>query len=90
MKGEGNPEKGSAPKIMGRKMREENELCQRNCRDRWEEFRLYHRRDGRVVKEGDDLMAATRYALMMLRWSRTETERKNFNREIVYPDLGII
>ena len=28
--------------------------------DWFEEFRLYHRKDGRVVKERDDLMAATR------------------------------
>jgi len=33
----------------------------------WEEFRLYHRDDGKIVKVGDDLMSATRYALMMLR-----------------------
>ena len=39
--------------------------------DWWEEFRLYHRRDGKVHKENDDLLAATRYALMMLRFSRT-------------------
>ncbi len=32
-----------------------------------EEFRLYHRKDGKVVKEGDDLISATRYALMMKR-----------------------
>ena len=25
--------------------------------DWWEEFRLYHRKDGKVIKEGDDLMA---------------------------------
>lgn len=35
--------------------------------DWWEEFRLYHRKDGQIVKEGDDLMSATRYALMALR-----------------------
>lgn len=33
----------------------------------FEEFRLYHRKDGKVVKLRDDLMSATRYALMMLR-----------------------
>ena len=38
--------------------------------DWFDEFRLYHRKDGRVVKEYDDLMAATRYALMMLRFAR--------------------
>lgn len=35
----------------------------------FEEFRLYHRKDGKVVKEGDDLMAATRYGVMSLRHS---------------------
>ena len=35
--------------------------------DWFEEFRLYHRKDGKVVKEGDDLLAATRYGVMMLR-----------------------
>ena len=34
------------------------------------EFLLYHRKDGKVVKEFDDLMAATRYALMMIRFAR--------------------
>jgi hypothetical protein len=56
--------------------------------DWFEEFRLYHRKDGKVVKEGDDLMAATRYALMMSRYARTEKERRNFNREIEYPSMG--
>ena len=36
--------------------------------DEWfQEFRLYHRKDGKVVKEMDDLMSATRYALMSKR-----------------------
>lgn len=39
----------------------------RHLVDWFEEFRLYHREDGKVVKVGDDLMSATRYALMMLR-----------------------
>ena len=33
----------------------------------FEEFRLYHRRDGLIAKERDDLLSATRIALMMLR-----------------------
>ena len=28
---------------------------------------MYHRKDGKVIKERDDLMSATRYAVMMLR-----------------------
>ncbi|MBI1275371.1 DNA packaging protein [bacterium] len=39
--------------------------------DWWEEFRLYHRKDGRIVKERDDLICATRYAMMMLRFAVT-------------------
>jgi phage terminase large subunit-like protein len=62
----------------------------KHLNDWFEEFRLYHRKDGRVVKEGDDLLSATRYAIMMLRFARTETARRNFNREIVYPNRGRI
>ena len=54
----------------------------------WEEFRLYHRKDGKVVKEGDDLMAATRYGVMMLRCAETEQERQNFGRQLSYPAQG--
>lgn len=41
----------------------------------FDEFRLYHRKDGKVVKERDDLMSATRYAIMMLRFAEPETKR---------------
>ena len=44
----------------------------RELNDFFEEFRLYHRRDGKVWAEGDDLLCAVRYALMMLRYARTE------------------
>jgi len=43
----------------------------KHLNDWFEKFRLYHRKDGRVHKEGDDLMSATRYAVMMLRFART-------------------
>lgn len=36
----------------------------------FEEHRLYHRKDGKVVKEFDDLMAATRYGIMSLHLAR--------------------
>jgi Terminase RNaseH-like domain len=55
-------------------------------RDDWfGEFRLYHRKDGRVVKEGDDLMCATRYALMMLRFANTKAASDKWRRPIEYP-----
>jgi phage terminase large subunit-like protein len=54
----------------------------------FEEFRLYHRRDGKVFKERDDLMSATRYAVMMLRYAQTFQAADRFNRDLVYPRLG--
>lgn len=38
----------------------------------FEEMRLYHRKDGKLVKERDDLISAVRYAVMMLRYAATE------------------
>lgn len=40
--------------------------------DWWEEFLMYHREDGKVVDKMDDLMSATRYALMMLRHAKVK------------------
>jgi len=37
----------------------------------FEEFRFYHRADGKIVKMNDDLMSATRYAFMMQRFAET-------------------
>ncbi len=42
----------------------------------FEEFRLYHRDNGKVVKEFDDLMAATRYGVMMLRYAKQKPKAK--------------
>lgn len=35
----------------------------------WDEFRLYHRKDGKIVKERDDIMDATRTGVMMIRYA---------------------
>jgi hypothetical protein len=51
---------------------------------------LYHRKDGRVVKEGDDLMSATRYALMLLRFASTKAAYDKFRRPIVYPRVKYV
>jgi hypothetical protein len=42
----------------------------RQLSDWWEEYRLYHRRDGQIVKMRDDLLSATRVAVMMKREAR--------------------
>lgn len=42
--------------------------------DWWEEFRLYHRKDGKIVKIGDDLMSASRIGMMSLRFAKAGGE----------------
>ena len=54
------------------------------CRAWLEEFRLYHRKDGLIVKERDDLVSASRYAVMMLRFAATEPKR----RPLVIPNYA--
>ena len=54
-----------------------------------EELRMYHRREGKIQAIRDDLMAATRYAVMSLRFAQPEGE-SNWDRELKYPDLGIV
>ena len=46
--------------------------CFSNLNDWFEEFRMYHRKDGKIIKERDDLMSATRIAVMMQRYATTE------------------
>jgi len=62
----------------------------KHLNDWFEEFRLYHRKDGKVVKEGDDLMAATRYGVMMLRFASTRATYDKFRRPIEYPKIKYI
>lgn len=39
----------------------------------WEEFRMYHRDNGKIVKLNDDLMDALRYCVQSVRHARTPT-----------------
>lgn len=40
------------------------------CPEWFEEYRLYHRKDGKIVKLRDDLLSASRYGMMMLRFAK--------------------
>jgi phage terminase large subunit-like protein len=60
-----------------------------NCGAIMEEYRSYHRKDGVIVKERDDLLSAIRYALMSLRYAETVGEMRSWQRKIQYPQLGI-
>src|SRR5262249_44601106 len=62
----------------------------KHLNDWWEEFRLYHRKDGKVVKEGDDLMCATRHGIMMLRFASTKATYDKFRRPIEYPKVKYV
>jgi len=51
---------------IGQRMREGRFKVFATCTEFWREFRLYHRKEGKLVKENDDVMDATRYAAMMV------------------------
>lgn len=48
----------------------------------FEEFRLYHRKDGLIVKENDDLLSATRYAMMMRRFATVRLKKPVRNYDL--------
>ena len=56
----------------------------RDLNDWFEEFRIYHRKDGKVVKECDDLMSATRYGVMMLRFARSVQVARRRARSLTF------
>jgi len=47
--------------------------------DFFEEMRMYHREDGKIVKSDDDLLDAVRYAVMMLRHAKVPTPKRSRN-----------
>lgn len=57
----------------------------KTCKHWLEEFRLYHREDGKIVKERDDVMSASRYALMMKRKAAVKdtTVVKHIPRKVI-------
>jgi phage terminase large subunit-like protein len=62
----------------------------RGQNDAWlEEFSMYHRKDGLLVKEFDDAISASRYAMMMRRYGQSAIGRASFNRRIEYPNWGL-
>lgn len=47
------------------------------CTQWLSEFRLYHRKDGLIVKVRDDLLSASRYAMMMRRFARMKPKSRS-------------
>lgn len=51
-----------------------------NLTEWFEEFRIYHRKEGLVQKFNDDLISASRYAMMMRRFAEPVSQRANLQR----------
>lgn len=60
----------------------------RHLKDAWDEFRTYHRKEGLIVKEADDIMSAIRYAVMCRRFAKVQEKRKPKERASVPVTAG--
>lgn len=49
----------------------------------FEEFRLYHREDGIIVKHDDDLLSATRYGMMMRRFAKVALKKRRPGQDMM-------
>ena len=75
--------------FMLQKMEDEKIHVFATLSDWWEEFRMYHRKEGKIVPLNDDLMSATRYAVMSLRFSVSGKD-PTWTKDIRYGEYGII
>ncbi len=73
-----NPEGGNSVEpgimVMLQRMQTGRFKVFENQLDWFQECRTYHRKDGQIIKVGEDIMSATRYACQSLRYA-SETER---------------
>lgn len=53
-----------------------------NLNQWFEEKRMYHRKDGLIVRNRDDIMSATHYAVAMLRHACTEAQTARFDQAV--------
>jgi phage terminase large subunit-like protein len=73
--------------LMGERLRTKKLRVFRTCTDWFEEYRIYHRKDGKIVKLRDDLMSATRVGIMQLR--SAQAVKLLARRAANDPDYGI-
>ena len=64
------------------------------CREWFEEYRLYHRDEGKIVAIADDLMSATRYAFQSLRFAEQPSTSRSgyngYNKKLKYSPLHLV
>jgi hypothetical protein len=51
---------------------------------------MYHRKDGLLVKHGDDAISALRYGMMMVRYGRSNHGMWKMRQLWKAPELGIV
>lgn len=54
----------------------------RNLAPWFDEFRQYHRKDGKIVAQRDDLLSATRYALACIGMARSKSDGRELQRHV--------
>ena len=54
--------------------------------DFFEEFRMYHRKNGKIVKEMDDILSAVRYGIMSLRFATCEPKPRSNHDAMKFVD----
>lgn len=67
----------------------------KTCREWFDEYRMYHREDGKIVAVDDDLMSATRYAVQSLRYAELPSKfnrgyGRTFDSKLKYEPLGML
>lgn len=58
------------------------------CTEWFHEYRIYHRKDGVIQAKFDDVLSATRYAVMMLRYAKVIEKPKRKRYEETYTGSG--
>ena len=74
---------------MVQKMEEGKFKVFRTLNDWFEEYRMYHRKDGKVVPLRDDLLSATRYAFQSQRFAMSGSDPA-WTQDLEYRNYGII
>lgn len=67
----------------------------KTCTEWFEEYRMYHREDGKIHALDDDLMSATRYAHQSLRFAETPQKlsggyQRGFDKTLNYTPLRLV
>jgi hypothetical protein len=65
------------------------------CTEWFEEYRMYHREDGKIHAMDDDLMSASRYGFQSLRFAEAPAKYakgygSKFNGQLKYGELTLV